>query len=284
MKVSLSWKKISTLSIFLTTLFLSSLYQAIVPASHPVLPGKIAQKQLCQTAAQFTVKIISGEAWGTGILVQKQGNIYTLVTNGHVLKDKTEKFIVETWDNQQHQASLLVNFNHGQVTGNDLAILQFDSAENYPVASLAKWEKEERVMAAGFPIDVDITNSNNGGLTCTKLSDVSQQLAKPMQSGYQIGYNLTIYNGMSGGPLLNNRGRLVGIIGMGEPMIFVNPDVYLYKDGSRVTESLAVSPEQALDFLSGLSWAIPSETLIYLSPSGLELNLDSGEVVKVKSP
>ncbi|NEQ40525.1 MAG: trypsin-like peptidase domain-containing protein, partial [Okeania sp. SIO3I5] len=88
-----------------------------------------------------------------------------------------------------------------------------------------------------------------------------------------IGYNLSIYNGMSGGPLLNNYGQLVGIIGMGEPIIFVNPDIYLYRDGSRVTDSLAVSPEQALDFLSSLSWAIPSETLVDLSPSGLELNL-----------
>ncbi|MGB3513323.1 MAG: serine protease [Microcoleaceae cyanobacterium] len=282
MKVSFSWKTISILSIFLATLLLSGLYPAIAPDHHPFLPRKIAQKQLCQTAAKFTMKIFSGEAWGSGILVQKQGNIYTLVTNGHVLKDKTEKIIVETWDSQKDQASLLVNFNHGQGTGNDLAILQFDSAKNYPVASLAKWKKGERVIAAGFPIDVNITNFHNGGLTCTKLGNVSQKLIKPMQSGYQIGYNLTIYNGMSGGPLLNNRGQLIGIIGMGEPIIFINRDIYLYKDGSRVTESLAISPGQALDFLSGLSWAIPSETLVYLSPSGLKLNLDSGEVVKIK--
>ncbi|MGB3514414.1 MAG: serine protease [Microcoleaceae cyanobacterium] len=264
------------MNIFLTSLFWSSLDRAIAPARSPVLPEKIVEKQLCKTAAKFTVKIISGESWGTGILVQKQGNIYTLVTNGHVLKDKTEKFIVETEDDQQYQASLLVNFHHGQTTGNDLAILQFNSPKNYPVAGLTKWEKEERVMAVGFPTDVNITNSNNDGLTCTKLGDVSEYLAKPMQSGYQIGYELTIFNGMSGGPLLNNGGQLVGIIGMGEPIIFVNPDIYLYKDGSRVTESLAVSSEEALDFLSGLSWAIPSETLVYLSPSGLELNLDSG--------
>ncbi len=273
MKVNFSFKTISILSIFLTTLLLSALYQNIAPARPPVLPEKIAAKKLCQTAAKFTVKIISGEGWGTGILVQKQGDIYTLVTNGHVLKDKTEKFIVETEDGQQYQASLLVNFHHGEITGNDLAILQFNSRKNHPIADLAKWEKQERVMAVGFPMDVNITNSNNGGLTCTKLGDVSEYLAKPMQSGYQIGYKLTIFNGMSGGPLLNNAGQLVGIIGMGEPIIFVNPDIYLYKDGSRVTESFAISSEEALDFLSGLSWAIPSETLVYLSPSGLELNL-----------
>ncbi|NEQ75012.1 MAG: trypsin-like peptidase domain-containing protein [Okeania sp. SIO2C9] len=260
----------------MTTLLVSCLYQNIAPARPPFLPEKIAAKKLCQTAAKFTVKIISGESWGTGILVQKQQNIYTLVTNGHVLKDKAEKFIVETEDGQQYQASLLVNFYHGKTTGNDLAILQFNSPKNYPTASLAKWKKDEQVMAVGFPTDVNVANSNNGGLTCSKLGDVSEKLAKPMQSGYQIGYNLTTYSGMSGGPLLNNYGELVGIIGMGEPIIFVNPDVYLYRDGSRVTESLDASPEEALDFLSSLSWAIPSETLVYLSPSGLELNLDSG--------
>lgn len=70
------------------------------------------------------MKVISGESLVTGILVQKQENIYTLVTNGHVLKDKAEKFIIETEDGQPYQASLLVNFYHGQTTGNDLAILQ----------------------------------------------------------------------------------------------------------------------------------------------------------------
>ncbi|NEQ40588.1 MAG: trypsin-like peptidase domain-containing protein [Okeania sp. SIO3I5] len=275
MKVKFSFKTVSILSVFWTILFLS-VEQAIAPKRLSFLHQKIGQKQLCKTAAQFTVKIISGEAWGTGILVQKQDNIYTLVTNGHVLKDKAEKFIIETGDGESYEASLLVNFHHGETTGNDLAILQFNSWKNYPIASLAKWEKEERVMAVGFPTDVNLTNSNNGGLTCTKFGDVDKNLAKPMQSGYQIGYNLSIYNGMSGGPLLNNYGQLVGIIGMGEPIIFVNPDIYLYRDGSRVTESLPVSPEEALDFLSSLSWAIPSETLVDLSPSGLELNLDSG--------
>ena len=95
-----------------------------------------------------------------------------------------------------------------------------------------------------------------------------------MRSGYQIGYKLTVFNGMSGGPLLNNHGQLVGIIGMGEPIIFVNPDIYLYKDGSRVTESLDISSEKALDFLSSLSWASPSETLVDLSPSELGLNFE----------
>ncbi|NEO55596.1 MAG: hypothetical protein F6K54_22485 [Okeania sp. SIO3B5] len=74
--------------------------------------------------------------------------------------------------------------------------------------------------------------------------------------------------------VLNNAGQLVGIIGIGEPIIFVNPDIYLYKDGSRVTKSLALSPGATLDFLSSLSWEIPSETLVDLSSSGLELNFD----------
>ena len=273
MKVNFLCKKVSTLSVFLTILLLP-LEQAIAPSNHHISPAKIAVKQLCKTAAKFTVKIISGRSWGTGILVQKQRDIYTLVTNGHVLQDKAEKFIIETEDGQQYQASLLVNFYHGEITGNDLAFLQFNSRKNYAIVDLVKSEKNERVMAVGFPTDVNVPKSNNRGLTCTKLGDVSEYLAKPMQSGYQIGYNLTIFNGMSGGPLLNDAGQLVGIIGMGKQIIFVNPDIYLYRDGSRVTESLPLSPEAALDFLSSLSWAIPSKALVDLSPSGLELNLD----------
>jgi len=279
MKLNFLFKIINILSLFLTTFLLSLLFRlelAIAPSRHPILTAQISEKSFCQTAAKFTVKIISGQGWGTGILVQKQENVYTLVTNGHVLKDKMEKFVVETEEGQQYQGSLLVNFHHGKVTGHDLAILQFNSQKSYPIASLVRWQKGERVMAVGFPMDVNVTNSKKGGLTCTKFGEVSKYLAKPMRSGYQIGYKLTIFNGMSGGPLLNNDGQLVGIIGIGQPIIFVNPDIYLYKDGSRVTESLGTSLEEALDFLSSLSWAIPSETLVDLSPSGLDLNLDSG--------
>ncbi len=284
MKVSFSLKTINILSIFLAALLLFGLSQNIAPSNHPFLPKKTAGQKVCKTAAEITVKILSGEGWGSGILVQKQGDVYTAVTNGHVLKDKAEKFIVKTPDDGEYEASLLVNFHHGEATGNDLAILQFNSPKNYAVASLGKWEAGERVMAAGFPIDFNSVPSNNAGFTCTKLGDVSRKLARPMRSGYQIGYNLTIYNGMSGGPLLNNGGKLVGIIGMGEPIIFVNPDVYLYPDGSRVTESLGGSAEEGLAFLSSLSWAISSETLVYLSPAGLQLTFDSGEPIPNQKP
>ncbi|NEO55597.1 MAG: hypothetical protein F6K54_22490 [Okeania sp. SIO3B5] len=55
---------------------------------------------------------------------------------------------------------------------------------------MVKSEKNERVMAVGFPTYVNVRKSNNRGLTCTKLGEVSEYLPKPMQSGYQIGYNI----------------------------------------------------------------------------------------------
>jgi S1-C subfamily serine protease len=233
----------------------------------------LSRDQLCSIAKLISVKIGKGENWGSGILVKKHGTRYTVLTNGHVLKEGEEKYIIQTPDGQKHEASLLVRFDHGKSTGNDMAFLQFDSTVNYQVAALAKWAVGENILAGGFPLQPD--PSLPQGFLCTQLEQVSRKLEQPMQNGYQLGYFLTIYKGMSGGLLLNEKGRVVGMNGMGQPVLFTNPDIYLYTDGKRVSESLGLPSAEAMNLLSNSSWAIPSEKIVYLSPSGLNLKLDS---------
>lgn len=237
-------------------------------------PEQSAAK-LCDTAKRSTVKIPSGEVWGSGVLISQHGSSYSVVTNGHVLDAGSEFFTIQTPDDQQHTASLLVRFDHGRSTGNDLAILQFDSSQAYPVVQLAEWAAPAKILAAGFPLDLTSHQVDDRGFACTDLGEVFRRLDEPMQNGYQLGYFLGISHGMSGGPVLDEHEHLVGINGMSEPVVFVNPDIYLYRDGRRVAESLeASSPEEALDLLAKASWAIPAETMVYLAPEGLHLSLN----------
>lgn len=234
----------------------------------------LSQKELCQIAKTITVKVLNQESWGSGILISKKGDSkYSLLTNGHVLKDNKHTFTIETSDGQKHTASLLVRFDHSQAKGSDLAILQFDSYKPYKTAKFAQWTAPEKVMAAGFPLAPESSQSDLQGLTCTPLGIISRRLDKPMQNGYQLGYFLTVQNGMSGGPLLSDHGQVVGINGMAEPAIFINPDVYLYRDGKRVSETLGLSPDKALKLLSTSSWAISAETFVDLAPQGLKIVL-----------
>jgi|GEM_PF-716629 len=233
----------------------------------------LSKKQLCEIADQVSVKVIRGERWGSGILVKKQGTVYSLVTNGHVL-EKKEKYTIQTYDGKKYQADVLVRFDHGELTGNDLAILQFKSSENYTVASLAKGVEREKVFAAGYPLDPDSTRSDRKGFMCTDLGSISLKLAQPMQEGYQLGSAISTRPGMSGGPLFNAQGKVVGINGKGEPFIFTNNNLYLYKNGDRVSESLGLPASKALELLASLSWAIPLETIVALSPQIISLTLD----------
>ncbi|NEP53002.1 MAG: trypsin-like peptidase domain-containing protein, partial [Moorea sp. SIO3C2] len=36
-------------------------------------------------ATQITVKVIAGKTWGSGIIINREGSVYTVLTNRHVL-------------------------------------------------------------------------------------------------------------------------------------------------------------------------------------------------------
>ena len=83
-----------------------------------------------------------------------------------------------------------------------------------------------------------------------------------MEGGYQIGYTNDIEKGMSGGPLLNARGEVVGVNGVHAYPLWGDP--YQYKDGSEPNAALR---EQ----MSKYSWGIPIDTFKQLAPSASEM-------------
>lgn len=213
-------------------------------------------EQLYQKAALITVKVLSGQTSGSGIIIQKQGNIYTVVTNHHVLifGNSNQSYKIQTPDHKIHEAQISnrINFNNY-----DLGLLQFNSSENYQVASLSRLSKivpEEDVFAAGFPSE---SNPSQPELVLSTgkvqiFSDV------PFGGGYQIGYTNKVQKGMSGGPLFNRRGEIIGINGVHRYPLWGNP--YVFQDGS------FASPEKK-QLMSQYSWAIPIQTFLNFAPN-----------------
>lgn len=280
MKVGLFKKEIFAVSLFLWLLlgdtpiilsFAKAKLNNLRPQSSLAV---LDQNELCDSARLVTVKVLKGNYWGSGVLIAKNGNIYSIVTNGHVLKENKNQYAIQTHDAKQYQAFVVERFDK-KVTGNDLVLLQFDSSLNYDIATLNKWLFPAKVMAAGFPTHSYPQVADPQGFLCTRIGKVFRKLDEPMQNGYQLGYFISVHNGMSGGPLLNEQGKLVGINGMAEPAIFTNHDLYLYRDGRRVSESLEMQPEQALEKLTSASWAICSETIVELFSKVLRLELES---------
>lgn len=214
---------------------------------------QISQEQVKQQAQSITVKIVSGDNGGSGILIRKQGQVYTVLTNQHVL-ELGKPTQIQTPDGKTYQAHLVSNVNF---KGKDLALLQFRSSAEYVVASLGNLSTvavNEPIFSAGFPFK---SNSSQSKGFVFRTGQVLLLSDRAFKEGYQIGYSNDIEKGMSGGPILNSQGKVIGINGIHAYPLWGNP--YIYEDGSQPTAALR-------DLMSRYSWGIPIQTFARLAP------------------
>jgi S1-C subfamily serine protease len=227
-----------------------------------LLPDSIAPRQpvpnqdakaLEAVSRAITVRVKAGRNGGSGILIQQQGPLYTVLTNRHVITPGTP-YVIQTPDTRSHPASLQkkVDFR-----GNDLALLQFRSANHYAIATLGRSDglvRNDPVISAGYPLDE--SSSQNRFLQSTgKISLIPKQ---PFVGGYQLGYTNLVFQGMSGGPVLNANGEVVGINSLRAYPLWGDP--YVFVDGSK-----PVTPERSLIIRS--SWAVPIDRFLCLAPA-----------------
>ena len=223
-------------------------------------PKRIAQDytpptpQQVQTIAQkITVRVTSINHGGSGVLVAHKGNTYLVLTNKHVTGRDTQ-FQIQTPDGQKHSAKLVPNTKIDPKY--DISLLQFTSTQKYDLADLdtqspldLSQSDPRLIYSVGYPYDSTKMRISIG--TVTQLSDV------PLEDGTQIGYKINknspaIKQGMSGGPIVDGRGVLLGINTIGSQPILPN---YTYFDGSKPTAKRTAAYRQA-------NWGIPIYNLL----------------------
>ena len=230
----------------------------------PAISEKVNQ-QVAEIANLVTVRIFSGSVSGSGVIIQHQGQTYTVLTNDHVVADNQEhNYTVLTADGETHIAKLLSVPQFGTL---DLALVQFTSSQSYRVAEIGNSDRlsvGNAVFAAGFPNwhwinSNSIENTRKWGLKAFRLTSgkVGMLPDKSLDNGYQLGYSNDIAEGMSGGPVLDGDGRLVGVNGRSKyPLAGI--EVFRFTDGS--LPSVAVFQR-----MEALSWAIPIGTFQQVS-------------------
>jgi tetratricopeptide (TPR) repeat protein len=191
---------------------------ALVAFAPPVVAKTPAEIET--VAKAVTVKIEQNNKIGTGVIVHKQGQVYSLVTNRHVvcgsgLCDQLpsgRQYRLSLPDGQQIQVST----NDIQLLGQglDLAVIQFASNRSYPLARLAdpgKFRAQDEVFTAGFPEISRQFGFDEG----TAIAVVNRRI-KGDRGGYSVVYDSPTLPGMSGGGVFNRDGDLVAIHGQGD--------------------------------------------------------------------
>jgi tetratricopeptide (TPR) repeat protein/S1-C subfamily serine protease len=243
-----------TAAILLSALLLAQLPFQQITQAKPSLPATPktqsddsdlpSPQEVQQAARKITLRITSENNGGSGVLIAKKGDTYLVLTNAHVVKRSTN-FQIQAPDGQKYTAR---SIDGGFDAKYDLALLQFTSTTKYALADLSDVASplapERTIYSAGFPFDTKNIRITSGQVS--QLSDI------PFDDGTQIGYTTNrgekgIRQGMSGGAILDARGKFLGINTLSASPILPN---YTYNDGSKPLSKLAARYRQA-------NWGIP---------------------------
>lgn len=207
--------------------FFFSLPTALFGAAAIVIvqPQIAAALQPEQVAEKITVLIDeNGKALGSGVILDREGNNYYVLTVKHVVDYPGEYGIVVS-DLTFNKRRYPVNYSRViKLPGVDLAILQFTSPETYTTANLG--DSDKAIVGA----NVYVSGYTSGGKYLDSIRQfttgkISSLPPRPLDNGYNLVYTNITGPGMSGGSVLNDQGHLIGIHGRTEGQIDSNGQV-----------------------------------------------------------
>lgn len=139
---------------------------------------------------------------GSGVVVRRQGDLYYVLTNEHVV-GQADQITITTTDDEEYTARVV-----GTDTRKDLALLSFSSSRDIPLAVLGDSDTlqvGDWVLAIGSPFGFQST------VTAGIVSALNRRGGPAGNISDFIQTDAAINRGNSGGALVNLRGEVVGI-------------------------------------------------------------------------
>ena len=192
----------------------------------PNQAAALTSNQVEEIARQISVKILSSsvrnpakkELRGTGVIIPSPGgsNTYYMLTAKHIASaSKNIKYTLVTPDGNSHEV------NPGDIRdlpNMDLSLLKFVSYRTYKQATLGESDRltlDDDIYIYGWQRSGGKKFVTGRFRRHIEQENRSRSSSRGLTDGYGITYNARTENGMSGGPVLDTDGRLVGIHGRG---------------------------------------------------------------------
>lgn len=213
--------------------------------------------------------IVSDGKTGSGV---GSGFIYTadgyIVTNHHVIDGMTS-IVVQLYGGKRYPARVV-----GTDELSDLAVLKIDATGLIP-ATLGKSQElliAESVLAIGSPIGINYAESVSRGIVSSRRRAVKvhDDAGKLQYTLMMIQIDAAVNPGNSGGPLVNRKGEVVGVVS--KKVVYSN----IYADGM----GLVIPIDEGKAIIDALIAGTAVDRSTYLIPAS-RLGI-SGENVKKK--
>lgn len=188
--------------------FLPLGWQSSTNAAVVRLAQALSPEEVNLRARQIIVRI-DGGGIGSGSIVERSSNVYTVLTNWHVVKNSGD-YVIQTIDGRKHRVA---PDSIQQLPGLDLAILKFESNQNYQIAELGdanNLSEGQNVYFAGYPGELREEDNRYYRFFTANLVGI---LPKSTDKGYSLVYSGEAFPGMSGGPVFNKDGLMIGVHG-----------------------------------------------------------------------
>ena len=183
-------------------------------AVSPQIVQAISVYDIKQIAKEITVLIFTPSGSGSGVIITRNSDEYWVLTAGHVVESihPTEEADLQTYDGKIYPIDTKKIILFDEI---DLALVKFTANnQNYQIAEINNSEKIEeltQIFVAGYPLPGNAMrqtfNITTGNITSIDTFNTA---------GYDLVYTNATRKGMSGGPILNENGQLIGIHGRAE--------------------------------------------------------------------